>query len=314
MTDFDQYRQALFVAAIGALAAMVALPPLLDFRVDLASFVSILVLSMIPAAFLPYVAWRRLVALRSVLETTALGLLLTLPVLVFTYAAMRVNMPLADGALAEMDRLAGFHWPTFVKAVDRSRPLSFALWLGYSSFALQLLFLPTLLGIAQLHGRAYQFVLAYAFLCGISAAVGLFFPSVGTYANYGIDPASLNHVNGHFGHAFLASFHAVREDEAFVLAIGSAAGIVTFPSVHAGVALLCVWAAWPSRWLRYPFLLLNLTMALSAITNGAHYVVDIAAGGLVALVAIRLVHRFAGLFVGAGRGSESASIAPVTAA
>ena len=289
----EDYRRALFAATAAGLAAMLALPLLLGFAVDFASFLPLFVLAATPALFLPYVAWRRLEPIRPALEATSLGLLLTLPVLVFTYAAMRLDMPLADPLLAGIDAAFGFDWTGFTRWVDRSPAASLILGLGYSSFSFQLLFLPALLCITRQPARAYQLVLAYFILCTISAAIGAFFPSVGAYVTHDMDPHSLHHISGKFGHFFLASFHAVRDEAAFSLGIDNVAGILTFPSVHAGVAALCAWAAWPSRRLRWPFLALNVIMAVSAITHGAHYLVDILAGGLVAAATVPLVHRFA---------------------
>ncbi len=289
--SLEDYRRALLAAAIAALAAMLALPLLLRFHVDYASFLPLYVLAALPAAVLPYAKWRRLDALKPALEATALGLLLTLPVLVFTYAAMRLGMPLADPLLARLDAAIGFDWTGFTRWVDQSRLASLILSLGYSSFSFQLLFLPSLLCIARLPARAYQLMLGYLILCALSAAVGIFFPSVGAYVTHAMDPASLDHINGKFGHFFLDSFHAVRGEPDFSLGIDNVAGILTFPSVHAGVAALCAWAAWPSRSLRWPFLILNLIMAVSAVTHGAHYLIDIIAGGLVAAATVPLVHR-----------------------
>lgn len=291
--SLEDYRRALFAATIAALAAMLALPLLLRFHVDYASFLPLYVLAALPAMVLPYAKWRRLDALRPALEATALGLLLTLPVLVFTYAAMRLDMPLADPLLARLDAAIGFDWTGFTRWVDRSRPASFVLALGYSSFSFQLLLLPSLLCMARLPERAYRLMLAYLVLCTLSAAIGIFFPSVGAYVTHNMDPASLDHVSGKFGHFFLDSFHAVRGEAGFSLGIDNVAGILTFPSVHAGVAALCAWAAWPSRGLRWPFLALNLIMAVSAVTHGAHYLIDIFAGGLVAAVTVPLVARLA---------------------
>lgn len=289
----EDYRRALFAVTAAGLAAMLVLPLLLGFHVDFASFLPLFVLAALPALALPYAKWRKLDAMRPALEATSLGLLLTLPVLVLTYAAMRLDMPLADPLLARMDAAIGFDWTGFTRLIDRSRLASLILGLGYSSFSFQLLFLPALLCIARLPARAYQLVLAYFILCALSAAIGIFFPCVGAYVTHGMDPAGLDHVSGKFGHFFLASFHAVRGDPGFSLGIDNVAGILTFPSVHAGVAALCAWAAWPSRRLRWPFLVLNLIMAVSAITHGAHYLIDILAGGLVAAVAVPLVHRLA---------------------
>jgi membrane-associated phospholipid phosphatase len=308
VTDtIEQYRRALFAATAAALGAMLALPLLLGFRVDYASFLPLYVIAALPAAVLPYAAWRKLGPLKPALEATSLGLLLTLPVLVFTYAAMRLDMPLADPLLARMDAAIGFDWTACVRLVDRSRIASFVLGLGYSSFSFQLLLLPSLLCIARLPGRAYQLMLAYLILCTLSAAFGSLFPSVGAYVTHGLDPHSLHHISGKFGHFFLASFHAVREDPAFSLGIDNVAGVLTFPSVHAGVAALCAWAAWPSRRLRWPFLALNAIMAASAVTHGAHYLVDIFAGFLVAAATVTLVHRLAAWmrrFPEAGAGAE----------
>ncbi|HEY0291994.1 MAG TPA: phosphatase PAP2 family protein [Hansschlegelia sp.] len=53
-----------------------------------------------------------------------------------------------------------------------------------------------------------------------------------------------------------------------------------------GVAALCAWAAWDSRLLRYPVLLLNVAMAVSAVTDASHYAVDVIAGLGVASVSV----------------------------
>jgi membrane-associated phospholipid phosphatase len=306
----NDYRRALLVAAAAALALMLALPPLLAFRVDYASFLPLYVMVALPAAVIPYAKWRGLLPLVPVLEATSLGLLLTLPVLVFTYGAMRLDMPLADPLLARMDAAIGFDWTGFVRLVDTSRAAAFVLAIGYSSFSFQLLLLPTLLCIARRPERAYMLMIAYVILCTLSAAFGAFFPSVGAYVTHGLDPHSLHHVSGKFGHFFLDSFHAVRDEPAFTLSIANVAGVLTFPSVHAGVAGLCAWAAWPARWLRWPFLILNLVMATSAISHGAHYLVDIAAGFCVAAVTVRLVDMLAKVL----RNATSKSLAPALAA
>lgn len=300
-SEIQAWRHALILASAGAFAAMVALPLLLGFSVDYASFLPLYVLALSPAVALPWVIWRRLDAMRPALETVSLGLLLTIPVLVFTYSAMRLGLPLADPWLMRLDAGLGFDWPAFVRLVDRSATLSFLLALGYSSFAFQLLFLPVLLCCVRRPERAYALVLGWLVLCVLSAATGAAFPCVGAYVGHGIDPESLDQVSGKFGYFFLESFHAVRAGGPFSLGMDNAAGILTFPSVHAGVAALCAWAAWPSRALRLPFLLLNLLMTVSAITHGAHYLVDILAGIAVAAGTIFMLPVFVRLAARIGR-------------
>ncbi len=68
-------------------------------------------------------------------------------------------------------------------------------------------------------------------------------------------------------------------------------GILTFPSVHAAVAMLCAWAMWPIRPLRYPFLLLNILMTVSAVSHAGHYLADIIAGIGIAAATIAIVNK-----------------------
>lgn len=306
-------RRTLFALSAITFAVMLVLPLLLGFSVDYASFWPIYSLAAIPAAGLVYARWRRLEAMRPFLEATMLGLLLMVPVLASTYAAMSLAMPFADPLLSRIDAAMGFDWLAFVRWVDQSPWLSQLLGYGYSSFALQLLVLPGLLCLVRQPGRAYQLVSAYVILCLVSSAIGAFFPSLGAYVTYGLEGADLRHINGVFGHQFLDSFYAIRSGTGFTLSLENAAGIVTFPSVHAGMAAICAWAAWPSRLLRWPFLVLNVIMAVSAITHGAHYLIDPLAGGLVALLTVWLVHWATAHLRPAAPPSAAEKSAPVAA-
>jgi len=290
MHELEGERRALIAASAVAIGSMPLVPLLCGFSLDLMSFVPLFALAGVLALFLAYVTWRRLDRLRPPLEATVLGLLVVTPILAMTYAAMRADAPLADSALIAMDRALGFDWPAFVRLVDRSAALSWLLGFVYSTFVFQLLAMPWLLGLSRRPGRAYEFVLAYLLLCALSAVISVPFPSLGAYVGHQFDAASLRHLDSHFAHFFLDSFLAVRERSDFVLAAGDSAGIITFPSVHAGVAAICAWAAWPTA-LRYPALALNLLMALSAIPVGAHYLVDVIAGGFVALATVWIVRR-----------------------
>lgn len=286
--ETERARQVLLASATFSIVMMFITPALVGFRFDLASFSPLLVLIGIVSSVIPYTIWRKMRALQVAIEASMLGLLMNLPVLVLSYAAMRASMPLADQALIQVDRAIGFDWPALVAVVDRSPSLSMTLGYGYSSIALQLFFLPMLLAVSGQQPRAYQMGIGYILLCTGAIAISVFFPAQGAYVGYGVDGRSLSNINAHFGYFFLDSFNAVRNDPDFTLAAGNAAGILTFPSVHAAVALLCAWAAWDSRWLRPPFLALNVLMAISALTHGAHYLVDVIAGLAVAAAAIRI--------------------------
>ena len=112
---------------------------------------------------------------------------------------------------------------------------------------------------------------------------------MGTYSHYGLDGTALRNLDATYGYYFLEQFNAVREDPNFVWNIRNSAGIVTFPSGHAAIAVACAWAAWDLKWARYPALALNVAMAVSAVPSANHYLVDVIAGVLIALISIAAV-------------------------
>jgi membrane-associated phospholipid phosphatase len=287
----EHCRQMTIGAAVASLMLMLVLPYGVGIRVDVLSFKPIFLLVAVLAMFIPYVAWRKLGRMKCGLEASALGLVMALPVLVFSYSAMRAALPLSDHILIAMDRFIGFDWPWYVSMIDSSPLLSTVLAYAYSSFSFQLLLLPIALSLLGYEKRAFQMVLAYLLMCSSAIALSVPFPAVGAYKAFGITNGDLSSINAHFGYFFLKSFNAVRDNPSFTLGISSAAGIITFPSIHAGVAVVCGWASWRSLWLRVPMTILNFLMALSAISHGSHYLVDVLAGAAVALATIWVVVR-----------------------
>ena len=174
-------------------------------------------------------------------DVVASGLILSIVALVLTYGAMSLNLPLSDSTLATMDTALGFNWMAFIEFVD-SRPwLAEFLNVAYRSFPYQLLLIPIVLcGTANVH-RACTYIAGYGSICLISSIVTIWFPALGTYVMYGLGEADLHNIEIHFDFAFLNDFHAVRSGD-FNLAMGTASGIVTFPSVHAAIAVLNIWA------------------------------------------------------------------------
>ncbi|MFK0692459.1 phosphatase PAP2 family protein, partial [Mesorhizobium sp. IMUNJ 23033] len=189
------------------------------------------------------------------------------------------NMPWADDQLQKMDQaLLGLDWVALVTFVDDRKFLSYALNVAYGSFPYQLLALPLILASAGQVLRSYQMTLIWAVICFISCVVSIWYPALGTYSIYNVDPSDLENLQGAWGTVFLRQLNAVRDQADFVLDLTKAQGIMTFPSVHAAIAVLSAWAAWGVKWLRYPICLLNVLMATSAAIVANHYVVDVIAG------------------------------------
>lgn len=274
-------RQRALLAVALLLTAAIALPPILAFSVDFGSFLPMLAMAALFGLFLPYLAWRKMDGLYEALEILTLTILLSFASLVLSYVGMRFNMPLADSILSSMDRHLGLSSIAVIEAVNQYPGLNVALAWSYDSFSWQLLCLPVLLYVFLSAKRAYQFLLAYAVLSTVSIIASIPFPARGAIMGQGFGPTTFAYVN----EDFVAALLQFRQSQNFSLSLDIASGIVTFPSLHAGVAVICAWATWPSRWLRWPSASLNTLMFVSAVTCGSHYFVDIFAGGAIAVLA-----------------------------
>lgn len=297
-------RQRALLAVALLLTAAIAFPPILAFSVDFGSFFPMLAMAALFGLFLPYLAWRKMGGLYEALESLSLTILISFASLVLSYAGMRFNMPLADGILSGMDRYLGLSSIAAIETVNRYPKVNLVLAWSYASFLYQILLMPVLLCAFVSAKRAHQFMLAYVLLCTISIIASIPFPSLGAVIGQGFDPATFAYVNEESSRGFIASFTQVREAPHFSLSLDIASGILTFPSLHAGMAVLCAWAIWPSRWLRWPFAGLNGLMLVSTVTCGAHYFVDIFAGVAIAILAASVAssHRLG--FRGTATGDQ----------
>lgn len=237
-----------------------------------------------------FYCWKRnMLRLAPALEAVSIGVLMTIPLLIASYMAASVALPLMDQTLERADQALGFKWNAFIEFID-AYPLGVTvLAKAYSSFAIQLLALPLILGAVGRYERVYVMMLSYSLMGYIGCIVSIWFPAVGTYAFHGLALDQLTSINAHYGYAFLADFNAVRDQQAFAMSVANAAGIITFPSLHAAGALLCAWAAWDIKIIRYPFAIWNIIMAASAISHGSHYLIDVIAGVVLGAISIFLV-------------------------
>ena len=283
-------RTCLFVTSLIAAVAAILLPQLVGMRVNGLSFVAPFTLVPSAAVLWTWATWRRRPRVRAATELALMPLLLSLPVLVFSYAAMHAGFPLQDARLEAWDSALGFNALHAVGWLNRHPALAQALACSYVSFFPQMLLLPLVLVIANRLERAYAATFVVLLLGVIGSAASVFFPAVGFYVHHGIRDGAFPHVAQSLGY-FHVQLDAVRSDPSFVLDVAHAKGIVSFPSGHAAIAVLCAWAAWPLRRARWPFVALNAAMIVSTIPQGAHYLVDVIAGVSIAIASILIATR-----------------------
>lgn len=195
-----------------------------------------------------------------------------------TIVLASINLPVADPLLRGFDHII---FPIF----DREQieillrfdaSILSGLRGAYYSLNFQPFLLIPILCLARSGHRAWHFVAAWSIALTITALVSPLFPA------YGTSPHLIDAVETHM---------RVRNGSLRSLGADSLRGIVYFPSFHAAAAVLLGWAFAPIRIIGLPMVFLNSVMFVSAIVCGNHYLVDLLAGGAVAVLSIHLSGR-----------------------
>jgi membrane-associated phospholipid phosphatase len=78
-----------------------------------------------------------------------------------------------------------------------------------------------------------------------------------------------------------------------VMASGSE-GIITFPSLHAALAVILIAAFWPVPIARWVSAVVNALMLAATPIDGSHYFVDVLAGIAIAVLCLVVAHKLVG--------------------
>ncbi|MBV9527430.1 phosphatase PAP2 family protein [Sphingomonas sp.] len=207
------------------------------------------------------------------------------------YPMTAIAGPFADAELSSADRALGFDWLALANMIrDRPLLLSF-LWIAYLSFNWQgAVIMPALFAVGR-SARAWVTILGANIALLATILIYPFVPAQAAFTYNGISSAQYPNMTAQVAWLTAPAIHAIRDNGVRLITPDLLVAFVTFPSFHAAAAVLLVWAAWPVKALRWPFLLLNLCMAFSALIVGAHYLVDLIGGAFVAWISIVIARR-----------------------
>ena len=200
-----------------------------------------------------------------------------------------VSGSFVDRGLDAADHAIGFDFLSLLSLYRAHPCLAVASRWVYATFALQALLVPAI--VALFDPRRF-WLLVNAWTCCLAIAVMLFplFPAAGPFVFHGVHDDVFPNLLRLFPWETGPAIEAIRRGE--IRDIGLAArGFISIPSFHAVGGVLFAWAAWPSRWLRWPMVLLNAAMVASAVVTGSHYLIDLIVGGALA-AAVLLVPCF----------------------
>jgi membrane-associated phospholipid phosphatase len=212
-------------------------------------------------------------------------------IMTYCYLGTAAALPLRDAELAAIDRALGFDWPGVVAYVNSSSLLSWLLPAAYCTTPYMLTSALLWLCMSGQGARLAEF-LALSCITFIGIAIGMMiWPAEGAYAYF--NPPLWIHDNigagaGMWHHDLLM---AVRSgaDKIVDFDTPNANCLVTFPSGHTILAIIVTYAVRDRRWTLIPAAIINMTMLVSTVPNGGHYVIDVIAGAAVAGASIFIV-------------------------
>ncbi len=222
-------------------------------------------------------------------ETFLQMTLFTMLGVVLAYAIAARGGVLLDDRLAAADRALGVDWPAIRALLDHLPPLIWLLGLAYHSLVVQMIVAIVALSHA---GRTsvLRITVGAAILSGFATIlVSGLFPAMGNV----FDPAAYRHLWPSIAWLETGLIGGLRDGSIRVVDLGAMMGIVTFPSFHATLALIFIWAFGHLPRLAFPAQCwAGLTIVATPVFGG-HYAVDVLAGLALAPPAIIVMHRLA---------------------
>ncbi len=223
-------------------------------------------------------------------EVIALTYLQGIATLFLLFPLTELSLPFADPAFAAIDEAFGFRWPDLAVIFAHDQRAYQISEFVYYSMEWQALLIVPLLFLGRHELRAWRFVTAGALAALMVVIIYPFMPAEGPAVFYQMVPADLP-AYGLFPWEFGPKLEMIRDGQVKTITLEWIFAMVSLPSYHAVSALAFTWAIWPNRWLRWPFALLNAGVAITSIYVGIHYLVDILAGLLVAIIALWMASK-----------------------
>lgn len=191
-------------------------------------------------------------------------------------ARLGSRIPLKDYQLAQADRILRMPIPMIMDWATQHwiGRVASATYFWLFSFMRIAVLLPVLAGRAQ---GARKFLTANLVMFALGIPLFAVFPAVGPW----------------YGYHTLARPDQLASQETLLLLRNSLqcdfrmpTGIICFPSFHVVWAILCVYSLWMFKTLRVPASIVAALIIMSTVTTGEHYLLDLAAGALIAIVSI----------------------------
>jgi membrane-associated phospholipid phosphatase len=199
-----------------------------------------------------------------------------------SYVCAALELPLRDREMQWLDRQLGFDWLKIMGGLDHWPWLLLLLDAAYSTFTFQLIATALLLLLARPRCELNRFFMTFICASILAEVASVLVPTLGPMAAVSDHFNNLPTLGRTTAHIVLS----LREGTLKTIEFSAIDGIISFPSLHAAVAVIVPFTLRWSKQLFWPVAVLDGMMLLSAVPSGNHYFVDVIAGCTVAVGAI----------------------------
>ncbi|RZM36638.1 MAG: hypothetical protein EOP67_05415 [Sphingomonas sp.] len=201
---------------------------------------------------------------------------------VLAYALAANAGPLWDARLAAADRAIGFNWPAARAILDTCPPAIWLLGLAYHSLTVQMIVIIVALSSTSKFEILRTMVFAAIMSGFVTILISGFTPAMGNL----FDPSGYVHLWPSIAWLEQGLISGLRDGSLRVLDLTMLMGIVSFPSFHATLAAIFVWAFGAVPRLALPGRAWAILTVVATPIFGGHYGVDVIMGLLLAPPAI----------------------------
>lgn len=222
------------------------------------------------------------VRVRDFSESVLLFLWICLLGVIASYPAAAATTGFVDPALANMDRLLHFNWVSWYLAVADHPYLRSASATAYASIFVSPVILLGYFAWTHRRFEARKFLATFWLAAVLTLVLFFRFPAEGPLAFLWHGPIPYMPTSALYQEQLIPE---LRAHQLTAINLGALRGLVCAPSFHTVSGVLYMAAAWPIARLRWPLIALNTAMLLATPIEGTHYLTDMLAGLIVAIVA-----------------------------
>jgi membrane-associated phospholipid phosphatase len=226
----------------------------------------------------------RVVRLQCFVESVFLSVVLGVSLACLSYVGAAADLPLRDGDMIWIDQHLGFDWLGVMSSLDHSSRLLGVLNCAYATFTAQLVGAALALVIAGKMRDLDRFFIIFACASISAEALSVLIPTLGPIWALA-DNARFTNLPT-LGRTTAEIVLALRDKTLGTIDFEAVNGIISFPSMHAAVAIIVPYTLRWNRWIFAPIAVLDSVMLASAVPSGNHYLADVIAGVAVAVLAI----------------------------